>query len=165
METESVIKFFIQSYENLESISLDFFYLDFKTNFPIFNNECNTIFKSLKSLRLCLHFKDDPNNKLDSNINNLCENIDKMPNLREFIFSGIRIFNENSYKNFIKKILSLKLINRVKISYNLYKPSNLNTIYTRKELKEMFPEAYFDKFKEISIARFSGEDKNITYLI
>ena len=107
MQLKSEIQFCIQSYENLESINFE----NCITNFPIFNKNCNIIFKSLKSFRWIFDsiiYNNNIINILDSKINNSCDNIDKMPNLREFIFSGIQIFDEISYKHFIKKRCLIK---------------------------------------------------------
>ena len=158
MRLKSELKFCIQSYENLESINFEIKYLKFDTNFPIFNNKCNIIFKSLKSFRLCLDLGLANNKTLDSKINNLYENIDKMPNLRDFTFLGIQTFNKTSIKKLVNKILSLKLINNIYISAGSYNLSKLsydpNMHYSRTDLQKIFPDISFINKKDICIMRF-----------
>jgi len=153
----SEIKFFIQSYENLESIDFDIRDLNFKTNFPIFNDKCNTIFKSLKKFKLSIFMSnwDDKKIEIDSKIKNLCNNIDKMPNLKEFTFLDFcDMFDENSYKNLIKKILSLKFITNIKLE-----PSSFSEKYSRKELADLFPDICYNKINEICIMKFYKNEK------
>lgn len=133
--------------------------LNFKTNLPIFNDKCNTIFKSLKKFNLII-FATNYNDKkieIDSKINNLCNNIDKMPNLKEFTFRGFNyMFDEISYKNLIKKILSLKLITNIKLE-----PTSYSENYSRKELAELFPDICINKINEICITKsYKIENEN-----
>ena len=158
MRLKSELKLYIQSYEILESINFDIKSLKFNTNFPIFNNKCDIIFKSLKSFRLCLDLDLNNNKKLDPKINNLYENIEKMPNLREFTFLGIQTFNKITIKKLVNKILSLKLINNIYISaggYNLSKLSyDSNMHYSKADLQKIFPDISFINKKDICIMRF-----------
>ena len=157
MNPNAKIKLFIESYENLESFSLDIIH-NLDTNFPIFNDKCNIIFSSLKYF--ILNFTNNMNN-LEHNfiLNNLFNNIDKMPNLREFALSFIfyETLDKNKYLSFIKKILSFQFINIIII--NLFLQKNIqsktgNYYYSLGELKEMFPNINFGKIKKIRISRF-----------
>ena len=153
----SGIKFFIQSYENIESMNFEINDLNFKTNIPIFNDECNIVFKSLKkfSLNLYLSNFDKKKIEIDSKINNLFNNIDKIPNLKEFTFSGFNdMLDEISYKNIIKKILSLKIITSINLE-----PCPISANYSRKELAELFPDICLNKIKEIRIMKIYKEKK------
>ena len=157
MNSNTKIKLFIESYENLESFSLDIIH-NLDTNFPIFNDKCNIIFSSLKYFTL--NFTNNVNN-LDHNfiLNNLFDNLDKMPNLREFALSFIfyETLEKNKYLSFIQKILSFQFINIIII--NLFLQKNIqsktgNYYYSLGELKEMFPNINFSKIKKIQISRF-----------
>ena len=158
MRLKYELKLYIQSYEILESINFDIKSLKFNTNFPIFNNKCDIIFKSLKSFRLCLDLDLNNNKKLDPKINNLYENIEKMPNLREFTFLGIQVFNRISLKHLVRKILSLKFISNIYITAGEYKYAKIsyspNLHYSKKELQKIFPDISFNKLKDICIMRF-----------
>ena len=153
----SGIKFFIQSYENIESMNFEINDFNFKTNIPIFNDKCNIVFKSLKkfSLNLYLSNFDKKKIEIDSKINNLFNNIDKIPNLKEFTFSGFNdMLDEISYKNIIKKILSLKIITSINLE-----PCPISANYSRKELAELFPDICLNKIKEIRIMKIYKEKK------
>ena len=137
MQEKMNIQVFIKSYEDLESISLYIYEINLNTNFPIFSGECLTIFKSLKSFKLFIHYpfmqkeKESNNNesKINSIINNIITNINKMPNINEFVFKG-KISNEILYKNLINKLLLLKSINKITLDINdsIHYPFHPNAI-------------------------------------
>ena len=84
-----------------------------KDSFPIFGDKCKTIFRYLKSFHLMLINK----NKLSMDIlNNIYQNLDKMPALKfiilDFIVEG---FNKDIYSKLINKLFSLKLIGYIRI--------------------------------------------------
>ena len=191
MQEKMNIQVFIKSYEDLESISLDIYEINLNTNFPIFSGECLTIFKSLKSFKLFIHYpfmqkeKESNNNesKINSIINNIITNINKMPNINEFVFKG-KISNEILYKNLINKLLLLKSINKITLdindsihypfhpdSFNPFLDENPNEhhyyeeldFYSIDELKIMFPNINIYKIKEIHINRFDVIKFNLKY--
>ena len=161
---DSSFKLFIQSYESLEHISLNILDMS-STNFPFLNNNCNTVFESLKSIKLITVLKSvEDSEKIKKIINNILNNIDKVPNLREFelkIHSWIdtikapNMIDELSYKKLIKKILSLKLIKTVHLNYD-----ESGEAYTRQELTEIFPEINYYRLNEVIIQKFKKEEKN-----
>ena len=191
MQEKMNIQVFIKSYEDLESISLVIYEINLNTNFPIFSGECLTIFKSLKSFKLfiCYPFiqkeKESSNNesKINLIINNMIMNINKMPNITEFVFKG-KISNEILYKNLINKLLLLKSIIKINLdindstdypiypqSFNSFQDENPNEhhyyeeldFYSLDELKIMFPNINIYKVKEIHINRFDVIKFNLKY--
>ena len=191
MREKMNIQVFIKSYEDLESISLDIYEINLNTNFPIFSGECLTIFKSLKSFKLFIRYPFTQKEKKSSNneskinliINNMIMNINKMPNITEFVFKG-KISNEILYKNLINKLLLLKSINKINLDindstnypiyrdhFNSFLDENPNEhhyyeeldFYSLDELKIMFPNINIYKVKEIHINRFDVIKFNLNY--
>ena len=87
-------------------------------------------------------------------LNNIYNNMDKMPNLRKFEINTGMVDNikEDFYKKFIKKILGLKL------SYIYFSPSlkyfDYIEEYTINEHKEICNNINEKKFKKIYISKF-----------
>ena len=130
--------------------------------FPLFENKCDIIFNSLKIFRFTLDFPSNPSKAASTSIINLFNNIDKMPNLTEFYFCFLNkekkttnIINEDLFKEFVKKILSLKSIKKIffKIREGIWGKWGKVT-YSKDELKELFPDINFNKFHEIKIFKF-----------
>ena len=125
-------KFIIGPYENLVDVEFGCMSSSFKLekSFPIFMQKCNYTFKSL------INFKYD--NSIEVNINievikNIINNLNKMPNLKIFIFKGkCKEISEEIYKKFIEELLLLRIKN---IELNLY--NNINE-YSEDELKDIF---------------------------
>ena len=145
--------FYIQSYEKLESVkfSVEINENILETIFPIFNKNCNIIFRSLILLKL----------KVDSLrkniIKNIYINIDNMPNLGEFIlyFNYCKNHDKELNTKFTLKMLSIKNIKRVKIIKD-------EEIYSINELKKLFPNIKFHKFDKLKISRlFIEQEPNI----
>ena len=144
MEQEQIIKAYCGPYEKLESIKFYFsVQINLKNSFPIFNDYCQILFKSLLIFKLDTNI----NNSyfcliINFNIiNNIVNNIEKMPNLREFQLTckSDKDIPKNFYIKFIKKILNLESIKKIKIEI----PNKCiveNEIYSRKDIIEMFPE-------------------------
>lgn len=151
----SNIKFYIQSYENLFSVSFNFntrFDIS-NNNFPIFNNNCKIIFKSLKHFSFIAPDCYRMNFEI---LNNIYNNIDNMPNLKSFV---LKCYQENINKDFlikfIKKILSMKL-NHVEL-YLTKKRNDLEKFheeYSLNELKEIYPTIDFNFLNHINIRKF-----------
>jgi len=118
-----------------------------KDGILFFNDKCNIKFNLLKKFDFVIN--DEINHDA---FNNLCNNINNMPNLKYFrLQCDIGGINENIYKNFIVKLLSLKLdyiILSVKKIKNFLWVSRLHDIdfkekkdiyYTNEELIQIFP--------------------------
>ena len=146
------ITFYCGSFENL--ISIDFnFANNFSKNFsfPLFNSQCEVIFKSLKQ------FKFMKNNKIDIDIlYNIFNNLKKMPNLKYFYLFCIieEKMEENDYFNFVKKLFTLKL-DYIYLDIR----NNENEIkeeYTMRELKGLFPYLKIKKLDSIHIKKYKN---------
>ena len=117
-------------------------------SFPLFNKKCNYIFKSL------INFKFDTTNEVERKdidlkiIKNIINNLDKMPNLKFFIFKVIcRNIDEITYKKFIEELLLLNIKN-IELSIN-----NNMTEYSKDELKDIYKGIDFDNFEKIIIKK------------
>ena len=97
-------------YENLVKvdISINCDIVNYKTIFPIFDNNCKTIFKYLNYFKL-IHNDYGYNVSLDI-LNNLYNNIDKMPKLKHFeMYCFSEDIDKSFYNKLKKKIMSLNL--------------------------------------------------------
>ena len=123
--------------------------------FPLFNKNCKVVFNKLN----CFYFKigEIPSDGIPIEIiKNLYNNLDAMPNLKEFHFvcvsNGIQ---KELYENFVKKLLEMKLdtINFEihEGEYNMDLPQ-----YTLDELKEIYPLTLDDK--NYTILKFGIND-------
>ena len=125
--------------------------------FPIFSINSIVKFISLNIFSF-IYYK----NIVDLNfLNNIYNNIDNMPNLKYFELCVIsKDINEDFLKKIIRKLLSINLDTCIlKIQKNDAKSWNQD-IYTKKELKEIFPKMKnFYLYDEISI-RKSGENSS-----
>jgi hypothetical protein len=98
------IKFFCGDFKNLKDVEFNINNntINVKNGFPIFNDKCKIIFKSLTSFSMdnCCGFD------LTSEVlNNIYNNMDKMPNLKKFeINTGVNSIDEKFYIKFIKKL-------------------------------------------------------------
>lgn len=149
LDKKQDLKLYLESYQKLESFSLIFLenYDNFNSNmninsmFPIFNDKCDVIFKSLKSLNIKI-----PYNITFQGINNLYNNINNIPNLTDFsLYCKVNEIENDFYVKFIGNILSMKFIKKVNICLNK------NEKYTINELKQIFLDIKFIKFYEINI--------------
>lgn len=139
------------NYEKLESICfLLHEMVNLKDSFPIFNNKCKVKFNSLNSFKLSTY----DGQKISCDIlNNLYNNIDNMPNLEYFeLLIDSYDMDEELYKAFIQKIMSLKLIRIIIIM--IKKNSNQN-YYSKNEIQELFPNKNYDNYYQISIQKFN----------
>ena len=153
------IKFYIQSFENLISVNFNVstrFDIS-KNNFPLFNDNCKIIFKSLKSFQLiaegCYRIIFDV-------LENLYNNLDKMPDLKSFVLkcNDKHITKEFSIK-FIKKILSLKLNNIDIYLTNQYFFEKGHEKYSLNELKEIYSKFDINSFNHVCIRKFAPIDR------
>lgn len=163
----SHIKFYIHSFETLVSVSFNLcMRFSMETDyFPIFNDKCNVIFKSLKYFQFI-----QDSYAMDFNVlKNLYQNMDYMPNLKYFELKCYqKDINEDFINNFIKKILSTDLdivkfaltkdkffLNELR--YKKYKEYSLN------ELKEIYPNVNINKYKILSIIK-NDHKKTYAYI-
>ena len=147
------IEFYCGPYNKLESINIrvenqlkDL--TNINESFPIFYEKCPIIFESLKILSL--DFEDLEILKI------LYNNIYNMPNLIEFSFLFNNKYNisEDFYKNFIRRILSLKFIKVIK----LIKDKNFPRYYSEDDIREMIQGINFEKYNIIEIQKFNDDD-------
>ena len=149
-ENSSTI-FYIAPYEDLVSVEFGCMKSSFKLedSFPLFNEKCNSIFKSL------INFKFDTTKEIRQQkdidlkiIKNLINNLNKMPNLKFFIFKvRCRNMDEITYKKFIEELLLLNIKN-IELSIN-----NNMTEYSKDELKDIYKGIDFDNFEKIIIKK------------
>ena len=93
------IKLSIQSYESLKEIKFDFDneIINIKESFPIFNDNSSIIFKSLTHFHFISYDYKGINYSI---LNNIYNNIDNMPNLKEFELNCYsKDIDECFYKN------------------------------------------------------------------
>ena len=149
-------QFSIHSFENLKELELKCFQDITINNIPIFNDNYVNNFKSL------VKFSFDNSNittlKLDFNvINNIINNINKIPSLKCFIFKCWSVINKKDYRSLIKKILQLK-IKSIEFGINSfydYKGKFVcNDEYTELELKYLYENVDFKYFDNIKIFKF-----------
>ena len=103
-------KFDCQNYEKLEKFEIKtnnyraIKILNISNSLPMFSNNKKIIYNSLIELNLYLYQL--INLEIFKNLNN---NIDNMPNLKKITLYFITDIDKNTYEEFIKKILSMKL--------------------------------------------------------
>jgi len=155
----SNIKFCCQNFENLKEIRIE---LRDKINklenaFPLFNDECKVIFKSLTRFSFLTDYEDLINVDILKNIYN---NLTKMPNIKYLIIDCIDYnVDKEFYMKFVKKILSLSL----KTIYFSIMPDNSRKRcpYSDYDLMEINPNIDFSKYEKIYIYDFNNEDNMI----
>ena len=149
-----VVGIFCAPFEKLQSIEINCEerrcdYSNLKDAFPIFNNKCDFIFKSLNS------FKFEGDDFVNKNIvDNIFNNISNMPNLVNFkLKCKIKEeIGEDSYNNFIIKVLSLKFIRRINISICRDKE---NKMYSKEEIIKLCPNINLDHLYNINIQKLN----------
>ena len=142
------VEFYINSYEKLDSVKFKVSHdINLEEAFPLFNSICPIYFESLFIFHLRLY-----EFLLSYKIfNNLYNNIDNTPNLREFVLKCFYFeekITDEFIGNFIKKLVHLRYIKKI----NFYS-SKFEQKYTLKELKELFPEINFDKLYDVKISK------------
>ena len=142
------LKFYCGPFKDLINF---YFYSDKKIKnlnfaFPIFNDKCNIIFESLNSFTLNLI-------EIDLDIlNNIYNNLDKMPNVKKFTLITICTkIKKEFYLKFVTKILSMN-INEINIDFE--QDINMNEM-TENELKEINPNLKFNNIYKIHIKKLS----------
>ena len=119
-----------------------------QNTFPIFKNKCNLIFTSLTLFHLKINCQ---KNKSISNILEiLYNNIDCMPNLKDFSIHIIKPDQIDFSKIFIGKMLSKNLDHFHFIIKDLYDDK---VPLSKKEIKKLWPSINFSKFKDLFIQK------------
>jgi len=142
-----------QNFENLEKFEIEAYkILNISNSIPMFSNNRNIIYNSLTELNL--HLKGQLINlEIFKNLNN---SIDNMPNLKiiDLVFKTNIV--RNTYEEFIKKILSLKLefIN-IDIKNDQDKGSH-NKNYSFEELKIINKNLLCLNYEHIKIKKYFG---------
>ena len=142
------IKLYIKSYEDLIEFKATYSgnILNLKESFPLFHDNCEIIFKSL------IIFKFNYGNKNLDFIYNIYNNLDKMPNLKNFALS---YYSENTddifFKKLIKKLLLMKLNEiRVRLSKKKFEfIPNKGRLLTINELIDICPNIKLKNLKNI----------------
>ena len=154
----SNIKFIVGPYEKLVDIEFGCMsnYLNFDESFPIFNNICNYTFKSL------IKFKFDNPVHVDFDIkiiNNIINNLGKMPNLKIFIFKArCKGIDKALYNKFIEELLILKIKN-IELGINYFSDE-----YSENELKNIYKDFNVKNFEKVIIKKIHYQNKIYNYL-
>lgn len=149
---------FCQSYENLKYFRIRCNHIsNIKEVLPFFNTKCDITFNELNTFYFqCGEYETD----FDV-IKNIYNNIDKMPNIRNFdIICFCQTINEKFYEQFIGKILSLNLDNaiiKIRLSSNrLDFPASKYSIKELNEMKKKYPKFKSLNFNKIIIYKLKN---------
>ena len=124
--------------------------MNLKDGFPLFTKKCNVIFKSLIEFSISNYCGYDLTSEV---INNIYNNINKMPNLRKFkISSDIEEIKEEFYIKFIKKLLKLNL-DSIYLSLRIGDDMRAGEKYTINELKKIYNDLNENNIDEIFISK------------
>ena len=151
------VKIYCQSYDTLIKLKIEekgCYVHNLENAIPIFSKDCKVIFKSLTIFKLMVNQEETLNKNILDNIYN---NFKAMPNLKKLLLDFIvKELDEEYYKKFIKKILSMKIPN---VHVNIKKDSTeYEEYYSEKDYNELFPDISFDyKYEEIYILKFKKE--------
>ena len=146
------ITFFCISYDKL--ILVDFFVsceiVNILKSFPLFSENCQVKFSSLTHFKYT-NYSNEVKMKFLENIYN---NFDKLPSLRQFEFYCIaKEINEDFYYKFIRLILPFNLSY---VNFAIKKASNeSNELYSEDEIKELFPDLSHVRLDRINIRKFT----------
>ena len=137
-------------FEKLENFSLfikENNSINLKDSFPIFYDECPVLFKNLKFFEFKVTGFQNKFNK--DIIKNIFNNIGNMPNLESFSFYYSIKYSDLDYYNedVVKKLLALKLIKEILVNIND------KDYYSKNELKSLYPEINFNKFKTVKLPK------------
>ena len=152
---ENDLKIYTSHFKDLVKCNLSVYNKinNIKNNFPLFKENCQINFISLKSFSFI--------NESDIDIEvikNIYDNFKYMPNLKYFHFDCISSgIEEDFYMEFYKNILSLDL---GEIFIKIRKDSLINpSQYSLDELKELYPNIKQLECKEIEIYKFFNENE------
>ena len=124
---------------------------DIETILPIFNDNCQKVFKSL----ITFGFRVEDNLKyvIDMKLlKNIFNNLEKMPQLQNLILGFfVKDLEKEFYMKLIEKILSMKLFY---INIKLFGEESEHEFYSYNELKQLYPDEYFKNIKQVIIKKF-----------
>lgn len=149
------IQFYCQPFENLIEIKLTLNgkVINIKDALPIFNKDCKVIFRALNVFELRTI---SDHVVLLYAMENLCNNLNSMPNLTKLVIdcSIQENIDKEFYFNFIKKCLELKL---KRLYFSIKKNADESKIvpYSKEELQEIYPNINYFKYKEIFIRKLN----------
>ena len=125
---------------------------------PLFSEKCNYIFKSLIRLKFDISksYMKDINFNLKI-LENIINNIDKMPKLKIFIFKAECEITDLIYKKIIEKLL-ISNIKNIELSLD---PKEKEDYYSQADLQKMFKGINVTNFETIKIRKLSPSQLNI----
>jgi len=151
------IKVFCQNFENLEKFEIEANkILNISDSIPMFSNNRNIIYNCLNELKIHL-IEEFIDLEIFKNLNN---SIDNMPNLKKIELSFKANIDRNTYEEFIKKILSLKLeLINININFRFDDENNQNTNenynnYSLEELKKINKNILYLNYEKIKINKY-----------
>ena len=122
--------------------------INLKDSFPLFNDKCEVIFGSLTDFSAFFE-------KVDFEIiKNIYNNLDKMPNLKQFkLYSYLcKKLNKDFYIDFIEKLLSLNLNG---ICFNYYEHGYYEKVYLdENQLLKIYPQFKTENIDNIKIQKY-----------
>jgi hypothetical protein len=127
---------------------------NYEDSFPLFNKNCNVIFDSLVSFKFIS--KNALNLKI---IRNVINNLDKMPNLKIFVFKAICEIDEEKYIKLIEMLL-LSNIKNIEFDLNMnddtkdimnYDTKKIRYEYSEKDLNNICKGIDIKKFEKVKI--------------
>ena len=152
--------FDIAPYEDLLDIEFGCLKNTFKLDgvIPLFSEKCNFIFKSLIRLKFDISksYMKDINFNLKI-LENIINNIDKMPKLKIFIFKAECEITDLIYKKIIEKLL-ISNIKNIELSLD---PKEKEDYYSQADLQKMFKGINITNFETIKIRKLSPSQLNI----
>ena len=152
--------FDIAPYEDLLDIEFGCLKNTFKLDgvIPLFSEKCNYIFKSLIRLKFDISksYMKDINFNLKI-LENIINNIDKMPKLKIFIFKAECEITDLIYKKIIEKLL-ISNIKNIELSLD---PKEKEDYYSQADLQKMFKGINITNFETIKIRKLSPSQLNI----
>ena len=144
------IQLFCGPYDKLSKIEFTS-NINFRTNFPIFGKKCNVKFQSLTLFHLTNRVEGEIKEIDFDMLNNLYNNLNCFPNLKDFKLDCILKVSKDFYIQFLKKLLSMKLKSIYFSIKENYKEED--EPYTEVELKEIYPEFDYDLYEELNIKK------------
>ena len=150
--TNKSIQFYCQSFENLIDISINTLGIAYNTTkcFPIFNNDCNVIFKSLTNFNWKYDNRFFSAKEHSDIFKYVCNNFDKMPNLKKMNIDFTYLCNfDGNYELFIKKVLYKLEQARISIGGKNF----LSRCYSDEEMMKINPNLDIYKLKKFKITK------------
>ena len=154
LNDSDTIYFYTSPFENLVDIEFACMRPDFnyKESFPLFNEKCETVFKSLKNFKFTYSTEYSGMPTIDLYfIKNLIDNLNKMPNLETFIFKANYQTDKNTYNKLVEKLL-LSNIKNIEFNLLLYSKDD----YSKEELANLYKDIDIKKFRMLKIKNINN---------